>query len=101
MLRWKAGTVSHMRIDAAPPFFGALHALAIDDGGGGARFSFRLLAAFDIEHVMNEIQHAIALPPDEVVVDRAVRRKILRKVAPLATRAQLDFGQKFNGLAMV
>jgi hypothetical protein len=34
---------------------------------------------------MNAIQHAIALPPDEVVVDRAVRRKILRKVAPLAT----------------
>ena len=37
---------------------------------------------------MNAIQHAIALPPDEVVVDRAVRRKILRKVAPLATGAQ-------------
>ena len=34
------------------------------------------------------IQHAIALPPDEVVVDRAVRRKILRKIAPLATGAQ-------------
>src|ERR1700680_1916754 len=29
-----------------------------------------------------------ALPPDEVVVHRAVRRKILRKGAPLATGAQ-------------
>src|SRR5271163_345865 len=37
---------------------------------------------------MNAIQHTITLPPHEVVVDRAVRRKILRYVAPLATGAQ-------------
>src|SRR5882672_1017788 len=46
-----------------PPFFGAFHALAIDNGGGGAGFSFRLLAACDVERVMNAIQHTIALPP--------------------------------------
>jgi hypothetical protein len=51
-------------------------------------FPFRLLAAFDVERVMNAIQYTIALPPDEVVVDRTVRRKILREVAPLATGAQ-------------
>src|SRR5271169_6038958 len=70
------------------PLFGALHALTIDDTSGGASFSFRLLAAFDVERVMNAIQHAVALPPNEVVVDCAARRKILRKVAPLAAGAQ-------------
>ena len=70
------------------PFFGALHASTIDDGGGGARFSFRLVVAFNVKRVMNAIQHAIALPPNEIVVHRAARRKILRKVAPLATGAQ-------------
>ena len=71
-----------------PPFFGALHALAIDDAGGGACFSFRLLAAFDVERVMNAIEHAVAVPPNEIVVHRAARRKILRKLAPLAAGAQ-------------
>ena len=70
------------------PFFGALHALTIDDGGGGTRFSFRLVAAFNVKRVMNAIQYAIALPPNEIIVHRAARRKILRKVAPLATSAQ-------------
>src|SRR5258705_9395738 len=71
-----------------PPFFGAFHALAIDDGSGGAGFSLRLLAACDVEHMVNAIQNPIAVPPHEVVVDRAVGRKVLRKVAPLATGAQ-------------
>src|SRR5712675_2970540 len=78
-------------ISSPPPhsiFFGAFHALAIDDGGGGTGLSFRLLAAGDVERVVNAIQHTIALPPNEVVVDRAVRRKVLWKVAPLATGAQ-------------
>src|SRR5712664_3291765 len=65
-----------------PPFFGAFHALAIDDRGGGAGFPFLLLAAGDVERLMNAIQHTIALPPNEVVVDRAVGRKILRDIAP-------------------
>src|SRR6201981_3315931 len=71
-----------------PPFFGALHALTIDDGGGGARFSFRLFAAFNVKRVMNAIQHPIPMPPNEIIVHRAARRKIFRKVAPLATGAQ-------------
>src|SRR5208282_2631993 len=69
-------------------FFGALHTLTVDDGGGGTGFAFRPFAAFDIERVMNAIQHAVALPPDEVVIHRAVWRKILRKIAPLTTGAQ-------------
>ena len=70
------------------PFFGAFHALTIDDAGGGAGVSFRLLAAFHVQCVMNAIQHAVALPPNEVIMDCAARRKILRKVAPLAASAQ-------------
>ncbi len=69
-----------------PPFFGAFHALAIDDGGGGTGLSFRLLAAGDVERVVNAIQHTIAVPPDEVVVDRAVRRKVLRKGSAIGNR---------------
>src|SRR5215475_57602 len=70
------------------PFFGALHALAIDDRGGGGGLAFRLFAACDVERVMNAIQHTIALPPDKIAVHRAVRRKVLRQIAPLATGTQ-------------
>src|SRR5215471_12997678 len=37
---------------------------------------------------MNAIQHTIALPPDKIAVHRAVRRKVLRQIAPLATGTQ-------------
>jgi len=86
-----------------PPFFGAFHALAIDNGGGGAGFSFGLLAAGDVERMVNAIQHTIAVPPDEVVVDRAIRRKVLRKVAPLipppkpACKRRTDMRAVMNG----
>ena len=50
--------------------------------------AFRRFAAFNVERVMNAIEHAVALPPDEVVVHRATRRKILRNIAPLTTGAQ-------------
>ena len=83
-----------------PPLFGALHALAIDDAGGGAGFSLRSLSAFDVERVMNAIQRAVAMPPNEVVVDRAARRKILRKVAPLAAGAE-DIHHPVHGRAHV
>jgi hypothetical protein len=60
----------------------------VDDGGGGTGFAFRPFAAFDVERVMNAIEHAVALPPHEVIVHRAARRKILRQIAPLTTSAQ-------------
>jgi hypothetical protein len=37
--------------------------------------AFRPFAAFNVERVMNAIEHAVALPPDEIVVHRATRRK--------------------------
>src|SRR5262245_24755620 len=51
-----------MRIDA-DPFFGAFHALAVDDGSGRARFAFGLLAARDIERTVDAIESALATPP--------------------------------------
>jgi hypothetical protein len=79
----------HSHADRCRPLFcGAFHALAIEDGGRGASLSFRLLAAGNVERVVNAIQHAIAVPLDEAVVDHAVRSKILRKLALLATSAQ-------------
>src|SRR5207249_4945407 len=58
------------------------------------------LAAFHVECVINAIQHAVALPPNEVVMDCAARRKILRKVAPLAASAQ-DIHNSIHDLAHV
>jgi hypothetical protein len=54
LARIKAG-----RIDARSPFFGALHALAVDDAGRGAGFPVRPLAALDVELVMDPIKRAI------------------------------------------
>ena len=80
--------IEPVRIDARPPF-SALFTLWLSMMQAvGLAVSFRLLAAFHVECVMNAIQHAVALPPNEVVMDCAARRKILRKVAPLAAGAQ-------------
>src|SRR5260370_29304472 len=53
-----------------PPFFSALHALAIDDGGGRAGFSFALLPTRHIKRVMDAIQRAVVAPQVEIVVLR-------------------------------
>ena len=71
-----------------PPFFRALHALAVDDAGGGAGLTFGLLAAFDVERVVDLLQRAVVAPQTKVFVHRAARRQILRDVAPLAPGAQ-------------
>jgi hypothetical protein len=44
------------------PLFSALHALAVDDASSGACLSLRLLAAFDVQCVMDPIQRAVAMP---------------------------------------
>src|SRR5215813_5761185 len=77
-----------MWIDAGPPF-SALFTLWLSMMAAvGLASRSGLLATGDVERVVNAIQHTIAVPPDEVMVDSAVRRKVLRKVAPLATGAQ-------------
>src|SRR5260221_11811940 len=72
----------------SPPFFSALHALAMDDGGGGAGFSFALLPTRHIKRVMDAIQRAVVAPQVEIVEKCAARRQIFRDRTPLASRAQ-------------
>lgn len=72
----------------APLFFSALHALAVDDGGGGRRISPCRLAHLDVERMVDARQSAVALPLDEIVVMRALRRQIGRHRTPLAARAE-------------
>src|SRR5262249_2106377 len=71
-----------------PPFFGAFHALAVDDGSARARFAFGLLAARDIECMVDAIESAVATPKYKIVMYRALWRKVLGQCAPLTTRAQ-------------
>ena len=74
--------IEPVRINAGPPF-SALHALAVDDASGGAGLSLRLLAAFDVQCVMDPIQRAVAMPPRKIVMQRAARRKVFWDVPPL------------------
>ena len=53
------------------PFFGAFHALAVDDAGGGARFARRFFPALDVERMMNAIERAVPAPQAEVIVHGA------------------------------
>jgi hypothetical protein len=75
-----------------PPFFGALDALTVDDGGGGARLSLRPFSTLDIERVMNAIEYPVALPPDKTHVGAALapagprRRDERRNNRPLLVR---------------
>jgi hypothetical protein len=50
-----------MRIDADLPFR-AFHALAVDDGSGRARCAFGLLAARDIERMVDAIESVATSP---------------------------------------
>src|SRR5262249_5111207 len=72
----------------SPPFFSALHALAIDDGGGRAGFSFALLPTRHIKRVMDAIQRAVVAPQVEIVEKCAARRQIFRDRTPPASCAQ-------------
>jgi hypothetical protein len=71
-----------------PPFFGAFHALAVDDAGCGACFARGFLSALDVEHMMDAIQRAIPVPQAEVIMHSASGRQVLGKIAPLAAGAQ-------------
>ena len=70
------------------PFFGAFHALAVDDRRGRAGLFAGKLARLHIERVMDAQQRAVALPFDEVVVHRALGRQVFRQLAPLAAGRQ-------------
>ena len=77
-----------MRINARAAFFGAFHALTVDDSSGGTGFSPLLLAALHIKRMMDTIQRAVVAPQVEIIMHRAARRQVLRKCPPLASRGQ-------------
>src|SRR5271169_2970477 len=70
------------------PFFCALHALTVDDRGGGAGLAPLLRAAEFVKRIMHTPQPSAPAPGVEVAAHRALRGKILGKIAPLATGAQ-------------
>jgi len=70
------------------PFFGAPHALAVNDRNRRAGFPSGLLAALHVEGMMDAFQRAVAVPAVEIVVQGAVRRQVLGDRPPLATGAQ-------------
>src|SRR6476646_4947904 len=71
-----------------PPFFRALDALTIDDGGARAGFSVGQFTTLYIKRVMDAIERAVPSPQVKIVVHRAARRQVLRDRSPLATGAQ-------------
>src|SRR6476620_8121885 len=81
-------------------FFGALHALAVDDRSRGAGLPASLLAALHVERVVDAIERAVPGPKLEVAVHRRARSQILRKGSPLAAGAE-DVHQAVDHLAHV
>jgi hypothetical protein len=72
------------------PFFGAFHALAIDDGGSWTSFPLRLFTTLLIKRVVDALQCAVIGPQIDIVVDRAFRRQVFRDCAPLTAGRQND-----------
>src|SRR3990172_8296162 len=62
------------RINRAPPFFCAFHALTVDNGGCGAGFTTQLFAAFHIKLMMDTPQRAI--PPPQIQIGPRVKSKL-------------------------
>ena len=70
------------------PFFGAFHALAVDDAGSGARFALGFLPAFEVERMMDAIERAVPGPQAEVIMHGASGGQVFGKTAPLAASAE-------------
>ena len=69
-------------------FFGAFHALAIDDGGSRTGFPLRLFTTLVIKRVVDALQCAVIGPQIKIVVDRAFRGQVFRDCAPLTAGRQ-------------
>ena len=76
-----------MRVNFCPPFFRALDALAIYDGGGRTGFPLSKFETFHVECMVDSIQRAVVVPQVEVIMHRAARRQVFGKRSPLAARA--------------
>src|SRR6516165_6239747 len=76
-----------VRIDAGPPF-SALFTLWLDDRGGGAGFPFRLLAAGDIERIMNAAPPVSPSSPYLHCRGAAQSRTVAQPVGPKCEKAK-------------
>jgi len=71
-----------------PPFFGAFHALAVDDPEACRRVPADKLSCLRVEFMMHTREHAIAVPAHEIVVHDAFRGEVLRQLTPLTPGRQ-------------
>jgi hypothetical protein len=79
----------HSRSDrCASPFFGALDALAVHDGGRGRAVTSLQFANLLVEGKVQAVEHAVAVPAHEPAVHRAARRQVFGQSPPLAAGAQ-------------
>jgi hypothetical protein len=85
---------------SSPPFFAALDALAVDDGGRWAGLSGDLLAALHVKRMMDALQRTVPLPQLQIVMQGAARWQVLRDRPPLASSAE-DVHQPVDHLAHV
>src|SRR6202047_12937 len=69
------------------PLFGAFHALAINDAGGGTGFPFGFFPAFDVQLMIDAPQRAVIVPQIEVTKQRASGRQVAGDIPPLAPGA--------------
>ena len=70
------------------PFFGAFHALAVDDCRSRTSLPRRLLPALDVERMMQPGQGTVILPAAEIEVDGAASWQTLWHRTPMAAGAQ-------------
>lgn len=84
----------------APPFFRALNALAVDDGGGGRSLALRAFAAFDVEGVEDAVERAVSTPQTEISMQRRTGRQIFRDCSPLTTGTE-NIHEPVDDLALV
>ena len=69
------------------PFFRAPDALAVNDGGGRARFAGRGLATARVKRLMDAVERAVPAPQIKIIVHRRARRQVLGDRPPLAAGA--------------
>ncbi len=82
------------------PLFRALDALAVDDGGGGARFARGRPATAQVKRVVDTIERTVPAPQIEIIVDCRARWQVLGNRPPVAAGAQ-DIHQAIDDFAHV
>src|SRR5271165_1317197 len=100
MLVWKLSLPSQAAVHPHRIFFRALDALAVDDGGGWARFARGGRATSHVKRVVDAIERAVPAPQIEITVDRRARWPVLGDRPPLPAGAQ-DIHQAVDDFAHV